>query len=156
MTGPAGAVQRRVTRRGWALFAAMAIIWGIPYLLIKVAVGDLTPMSLVFLRTGVGALLLVPVAAARGSLVPLLPHWRAVLAYTAVEVAVPWLLLSNAETRLTSSLTGLLLAAVPLIGAVLVVATGDDDRLDARRAAGLAIGFVGVAALLGLDLSMID
>ncbi|HXM55750.1 MAG TPA: EamA family transporter [Candidatus Dormibacteraeota bacterium] len=145
-----------MTRRGWALFAAMAIIWGIPYLLIKVAVADLTPIALVLLRTTIGALLLVPLAAARGSLTPLLRHWKWVLAYTLVEVALPWLLLSNAETRLTSSLTGLLIAAVPLIGAVLTVLTGDDDRLDARRAAGLAIGFVGVAALLGLDFSVVD
>jgi drug/metabolite transporter (DMT)-like permease len=134
----------------------MAIIWGIPYLLIKIAVGDLSPIALVFLRTSLGAVLLVPLAAARGSLPALLPHWRAVLVYTAVEVAVPWLLLSNAETRLSSSLTGLLIAAVPLIGAVLGLLTGGDDRLDARRAAGLVVGFIGVAALLGLDLSRID
>jgi len=134
----------------------MAIIWGIPYLLIKVAVADLSPVALVFLRTGLATLMLLPLAAARGSLTPLLRHWKAVLAYTAVEVAVPWLLLANAETRLTSSLTGLLIAAVPLIGAVLALVIGDDDRLDLRRAAGLAIGFVGVAALLGLDFSRVD
>jgi drug/metabolite transporter (DMT)-like permease len=146
-----------MTRRGWVLFAAMAVIWGIPYLLIKVAVADLTPISLVLLRTVVGALMLVPLAAARGSLTPLLRRWKWVLAYTLVEVAVPWLLLSNAERHLTSSLTGLLIAAVPLIGAVLTVAMGNDsDRLDARRAAGLAIGFLGVAALLGLDFSAVD
>jgi drug/metabolite transporter (DMT)-like permease len=135
----------------------MAVLWGIPYLLIKVAVADLSPVTLVFLRTGIGALLLIPLAAARGSLRPLLPHWKAVLAYTVVEVTVPWLLLSNAERHLSSSLTGLLIAAVPLIGAVLgLVVGGGDDRLDVRRGAGLVIGFVGVAALLGLDLSVID
>jgi drug/metabolite transporter (DMT)-like permease len=145
-----------MTRRGWALFAAMALIWGIPYLLIKVAVADLSPVTLVLLRTAIGALLLVPLAAARGGLAPLLRHWRAVLVYTVVEVMVPWLLLSNAERHLTSSLTGLLIAAVPLIGAVLAVLAGGDDRLDARRAGGLVIGFAGVAVLLGLDLSTID
>jgi len=149
-------VDLRMTRRGWILFAAMAAIWGIPYLLIKVAVGDLSPITLVFLRTGIGAVLLVPIAAARGSLWPLLARWRAVLVYTVVEVAVPWLLLSNAERRLSSSLTGLLIAAVPLIGAVLGLLTRTDDRLDGRRVAGLVIGFLGVGALLGLDLSVID
>jgi drug/metabolite transporter (DMT)-like permease len=134
----------------------MAVLWGIPYLLIKIAVGDLSPVTLVFLRTGIGALLLIPLAAARGSLRPLLPHWKAVLAYTVIEVTVPWLLLSNAERHLSSSLTGLLIAAVPLIGAVLGLLVGGDERLDARRAAGLVIGFVGVAALLGLDLSVIE
>lgn len=145
-----------MTRRGWALFVALGVIWGIPYLLIKVAVADLSPATLVLLRTAEGALLLVPLAAVRGSLRPLLAHWRAVVIYTVVEVAVPWLLLSNAETHLTSSLTGLLIATVPLLGAVLGLAIGSEDRLDLRRAAGLVVGFVGVAALLGLDLSVID
>ncbi|HSR25742.1 MAG TPA: EamA family transporter [Candidatus Eisenbacteria bacterium] len=145
-----------MNRRGWALFAAMALVWGIPYLLIKVAVGDLSPTSLVFVRTVIGALLLVPLAAARGSLGPLRPHWKAVLAYTVIEVTVPWLLLANAERHLSSSLTGLLVAAVPLIGAVLGLLVGDDDRLDVRRGAGLVVGFAGVAALLGLDLSGVD
>jgi drug/metabolite transporter (DMT)-like permease len=145
-----------MTRRGWALFVAMAVIWGIPYLLIKVAVGDLSPITLVLLRTGIGALLLVPLAATRGSLAPLVRHWRAVLAYTLVEVTVPWLLLSNAERHLSSSLTGLLIATVPLIAAVLGLLGGGDDRLDTRRVVGLVVGFVGVAALLGLDVSVID
>ena len=145
-----------MTRRAWILFAAMAVLWGIPYLLIKVAVGDLSPVTLVFLRTGIGALLLVPLAAARRSLRPLLALWKAVLAYTVIEVTLPWLLLSNAERHLSSSLTGLLIAAVPLIGAVPGLVVGGDDRLDVRRAAGLVVGFVGVAALLGLDLSVVD
>src|SRR5438552_3515599 len=107
-----------MTRRGWLLFAAMAVIWGIPYLLIKIAVGELTPVTLVFLRTAVGATLLLPIAAARGGLRPLLPYWRWVLAYTVVEVSLPWFLLSDAERRLSSSLTVLLIAAVALIGEV--------------------------------------
>jgi len=145
-----------MTRKGWVLFVALGVIWGIPYLLIKVAVSDLSPTTLVLLRTAEGALLLVPLAAVRGSLTPLMAHWRAIVVYTLVEVAVPWLLLSNAETHLTSSLTGLLIAAVPLIGAVLGLIIGAEDRLDLRRAAGLLIGFAGVAALLGLDLSVVD
>jgi drug/metabolite transporter (DMT)-like permease len=145
-----------LTRRGWALFAAMAVIWGIPYLLIKVAVGEFSPIALVFLRTAVGAVLLVPLAAARGSLSPLLRYWRALVVYTFVEVAMPWLLLSNAERHLSSSLTGLLIAAVPLFGALLGALTRGDDRLGARRVVGLVVGFAGVAALLGLDLSAVD
>src|SRR5205807_570317 len=80
-TGCEGRRPDGVTRRAWLLFAAMAVIWGVPYLLIKVAVGELTPTTLVFVRTGIGALLLVPLAASRGSLRPLLGHWRMVLAY---------------------------------------------------------------------------
>src|SRR5256714_10586011 len=145
-----------VTRRGWLLFAAMAVIWGIPYLLIKIAVGELTPVTLVFLRTALGAALLLPIAAARGGLRPLLPYWRWVLAYTVVEVSLPWFLLSDAERGLSSSLTGLLIAAVPLIGAVVTWLTRGDDRLDLRRIGGLVIGLIGVAALVGLNVSFRD
>ncbi len=142
--------------RGWVLFAAMGLVWGIPYLLIKVAVGDLSPISLVFLRTGIGALLLFPLAAARGQLAPLVHHWRPVLVYTLVEVTVPWVLLSNAERHLPSSLTGLLIGAVPLIGGAISLVVGGGDRLDARRAIGLAIGFIGVALLVGFDRAAVD
>src|SRR5438876_4646342 len=145
-----------VTRRGWALFVAMAIIWGIPYLLIKIAVGELTPASLVLLRTAIGAALLLPVAAARGWLKPLFPYWPWVLAYTVVEVSLPWFLLSDAERRLTSSLTGLLVAAVPLIGTILQRLTRGDDRMDPGRGAGLVVGLVGVAVLVGLNVSFKD
>jgi len=142
-----------MTRRGWLLFLVMGVIWGVPYLLIKVAVADLSPASLVFLRTATGVLVLLPIAAARGSIAPLRGHRRWVLAYTVVEVAVPWMLLSDAERHISSSLAGLLIAAVPFIGALLVLVTGGDDRLDSRRLAGLLVGFFGVATLVGFDLS---
>jgi drug/metabolite transporter (DMT)-like permease len=145
-----------VTRRGWILFAAMSFIWGIPYLFIKIAVAELTPASLVFLRCAIGAALLLPIAAARNDLRPLLPHWKWIVVYTFVEVAAPWFLLSDAERRISSSLSGLLIALVPSIGAILAWATGSDDRLDARRIAGLGLGFLGVAALVGLDVSAGD
>ena len=145
-----------MSRRGWALFAAMAVIWGIPYLLIKIAVGELTPASLVLLRTAGGAALLLPIAAARGWLSPLLPYWRWVIAYTVVEVSLPWFLLSDAERRLSSSLTGLLIAAVPLIGALVQRLTRADDRMDPGRAIGLVVGLVGVAVLVGLNVSFGD
>jgi drug/metabolite transporter (DMT)-like permease len=138
------------------LFAAMSFIWGIPYLFIKIAVAELTPASLVFLRCAIGAALLLPIAAARNDLRPLLPHWKWIVVYTFVEVAAPWFLLSDAERRISSSLSGLLIALVPSIGAILAWATGSDDRLDARRIAGLGLGFLGVAALVGLDVSAGD
>jgi drug/metabolite transporter (DMT)-like permease len=145
-----------VTRRGWILFAAMGLIWGIPYLFIKIAVAELTPASLVLLRTAIGAGLLLPVAFARKDLGPLLPHWKWIVAYTFVEVAAPWFFLSDAERRISSSLSGLLIALVPSIGAILAWATGTDDRLDLRRVVGLGLGFLGVAALVGLDVGAGD
>jgi drug/metabolite transporter (DMT)-like permease len=142
-----------MSRRGWLLFAAMCVIWGVPYLLIKVAVREVTPATLVLARTGIGALLLVPLAAARDELRPVLVAWRAVIVYTVIEIAIPWLLLSSAEKRLSSSLSGLLVAAVPLVGAVLSRTTGGSDHMDRRGVAGLVLGMVGVAALVGFDVS---
>jgi drug/metabolite transporter (DMT)-like permease len=145
-----------LSRRGALLFAAMCMIWGIPYLMIRVAVRELAPVTLVFLRTGLAALLLLPLAARRGELRPLLARWRPLLAYTAIEVALPWVLLSRAETKLTSSLTGLLIAAVPLVGALIVSMSGDRERLGGRRWIGLLVGLGGVAAIVGLDLGHVD
>jgi drug/metabolite transporter (DMT)-like permease len=129
----------------------MCVIWGIPYLMIRVAVRELTPATLVFARTGLAALILLPVAAGRRELSLLRPDWRALLAFAVVEIALPWLLLAKAEQKLTSSLTALLLAAAPLAGAAIITVTGDDDRLGRRRLAGLLVGLVGVAAIVGLD-----
>jgi drug/metabolite transporter (DMT)-like permease len=145
-----------MSRRGALLFAAMCVIWGVPYLLIRVAVRELAPVTLVFFRTGLGALILAPFAAWRGELRPLLSRWLPLVAYTAVEVAIPWVLLARAETKLTSSLTGLLIAAVPLVGAVVVALTGARERQGARRWLGLLVGIVGVAALVGLDVGQVD
>jgi drug/metabolite transporter (DMT)-like permease len=145
-----------VSRRGLILFGAMCLIWGIPYLLIRVAVRDLSPATLVFARTGLAALLLCPVAAWRGELRPLLPAWRPLLVYTIAELGIPWLLLARAEQRLSSSLTGLLIAAVPLVGAAITTLRRSDDRLDGRRWLGLLVGIAGVAALVGLDLGSVS
>ena len=145
-----------MTRRGSLLFAAMCVIWGIPYLLIRVAVKEIEPSVLVFARTAISALLLVPIAAARGELRPLVARWRWLLVFTVVEIGVPWFLLSDAETHLTSSLTGLLIAAVPLVAVVVVRYTGDRERLDSRRLAGLLLGIAGVGALVGLDLGHVN
>jgi len=140
-----------MTRRGAVLFVSMCVIWGIPYLMIRVAVRELAPVTLVFLRTGIAVLLLLPFAATRSELRPLLDRWRPLIAYTTIEVAIPWVLLAHAETRLSSSLTGLLIATVPLVGAVIVAVTGARERQGGRRWLGLLVGLGGVAALVGLD-----
>lgn len=141
-----------MTRRGAALFAAMCVIWGIPYLLIKVAVDELSPATLVLARTAIAALLLLPIAAARDELRPLLRYWLPVLAFAAIEIAIPWMLLGVAEQEVSSSLTGLLIAAVPLVGAVIARTTGDRERLGVQAGIGLLLGLVGVAAIVGLNL----
>src|SRR5919107_1101310 len=140
-----------MSRRGWLLFSAMSVIWGIPYLLIKIAVTELTPATLVLARVVIAAVVLLPITVRRRELVPVLRRWRPLLAYTVVELIVPWYFLAFAEQTLSSSLTGLLLAMVPLVSAILVITTGD-ERLGVRRVFGLLLGFAGVVALVGIDL----
>jgi drug/metabolite transporter (DMT)-like permease len=140
-----------MTRRSWALFAAMCVIWGIPYLLIRVAVRDVAPGTLVFLRTAIGGLVLLPIALTHGGFGPVLRRWAPLLTFTVLELAIPWLLLSDAEEHLSSSLTGLLIAAVPLVGVVAARVSGSDERADRLQLLGLLIGLIGVATLVGLD-----
>jgi drug/metabolite transporter (DMT)-like permease len=145
-----------MTRRSWALFAAMCLIWGVPYLLIRVAVRDFSPGTLVFLRTAIGGVILLPFALSRGGFAPVLRRWRPLLAFTVIEVGVPWLLLSDAERVLSSSLSGLLVAGVPLVGVVVAkVAGADEAGSGALRYAGLLLGLAGVTVLLGLDVGQV-
>lgn len=141
-----------MTRRSWALFAALCVIWGVPYLLIRVAVRDVAPGTLVFLRTAIGGVALLPLALRTGGFGTVLRHWRPVLAFSVLEMAVPWLLLSDAERHLSSSMSGLLVAAVPLVGVVVARVSGAHERVDRLQLAGLLVGVLGVAMLVGLDL----
>ena len=145
-----------MTRRSWWLFWAMCVIWGVPYLLIRVAVRDVSPATLVFARTAIGGLVLLPIALRNGGFGAVLRRWRPLGAFIVVELAIPWLLLSEAETRLSSSLCGLLVAAVPLVGVLVAKAMGERDRIEPMRVLGLLMGIGGVAALVGLDLSQLD
>src|SRR5918998_1553853 len=140
-----------VSRRGWALFLAMSLIWGVPYLLIKVAVEDLPPVVVVFGRCVLGAALLLPWTVARGGLRPALRRWRPLLAFTALEMTGPWLLLAYAEQTLSSSLTGLLVAAVPFVAALAGWLAGEEERLTRVRLLGMGLGVAGIGVLLGLD-----
>jgi drug/metabolite transporter (DMT)-like permease len=140
-----------MSRQAWLLFGAMSLIWGIPYLLIKVAVAELSPAELAGLRTLLAALVLVPVAAWQGALRPALARWWWVLAFALIEMAGPWLLLGQAETRVSSGFAGLMIATVPLVGVVIARLQGDPTAFAASRLRGLAVGLVGVACLVGLD-----
>jgi drug/metabolite transporter (DMT)-like permease len=144
-----------MSRRGLLLFVALGVIWGLPYLLIRVSVREVAPAFLVFVRTAGGALLLGPFAFRRGGLRELLQVWKPLVAYSVVEIAVPWWFLATAEKKVTSSLAGLLVSAVPVVGALIALLKGT-DRLDARRSAGLVLGLGGVAALVGFDVGRSD
>ncbi|MGC4109231.1 MAG: DMT family transporter [Nocardioides sp.] len=145
-----------MNRRAAALFLALGVVWGIPYLLIKVSIEELSPEQLVLGRTAVAALILLPIALRQDAVRPVLRRWQWLLAFTAVEIAVPWVFLGRAETELPSSTTGLLIAAVPLAGLAIAFATGRAERLTPGAWLGLALGIVGVAALVGLDVGGSD
>jgi len=131
----------------------MCVIWGIPYLLIKVTLEGLGPVDLVFMRFALGAVLLVPIALTRVDVRPLLGRWGWIVAYTAIEMGIPWVLLSDAELRISSSLSGLLVSTVPLIGVVIGLITRSGERHGWRRIVGLVIGLLGVGVLVGFDVS---
>jgi drug/metabolite transporter (DMT)-like permease len=137
-----------VSSRGWILFLAMSIIWGIPYLMIKIAVEGVSVPVLVFTRVAVGAIVLLPLALSRQTWTIIRNHWPALLGFAFFEIIAAWWLLSDAERHLTSSMTGLLIAASPIVAAVLDRFSGG-ERLGFKRILGLAIGISGVAVLAG-------
>ncbi|MCU1371470.1 MAG: hypothetical protein JWO77_2664 [Ilumatobacteraceae bacterium] len=127
----------------------MSLIWGVPYLLISISVESLAPATIVAGRTGIAALLLLPIAVRQGSLEIALRFWPWILAFGVIEMAIPFILLGHAEQTLPSGLTGLLVATVPLFGAVVAFILGDHHALTRTRILGLCIGVVGVALVVG-------
>jgi drug/metabolite transporter (DMT)-like permease len=134
----------------------MCVIWGLPYLFIRIAVDSVDPGTLVFLRTALAALILLPIALVRREVRPVLAAWKPLAAFTVVEIMVPWLLLGHAEQRISSSLTGLLVSAVPLFGALAFLLTASAERFSRAQVGGLLLGFIGVASLVGLDVGHLD
>lgn len=141
-----------MTARGWFLFSLMGVVWGIPYLMIKVAVDAVSPPVVVFTRCALGAALLLPFALRQGGLLTSVrAHWRPVLAFACLEIMAPWFTLTDAERHLSSSTAGLLIAGVPIVGVLaarfLVPGAGEKEHLGGRRITGLALGLAGVTVL---------
>jgi drug/metabolite transporter (DMT)-like permease len=142
-----------VSRRGWFLLALLGVIWGMPYLLIRIAVQTFEPTTLVLLRVVLAGAVLLPIAAARGELRGLRRHLPWIALFAVLEIGVAITLISAAEKEVTSSLAALVLASVPTIAAISARIAGLDDRLSGWRLVGLGLGFLGVIVLAGLDLS---
>ena len=140
-----------MTRKGWLLFAAMSVFWGIPYLFIKIAVRELDPSVVVFARVGIATAVLVPVAIQQGVLRKLRGRWLAIAVLACVQIVGPFLLISYGEQHISSSLTSLLIAADPLLVALFALRFDSGERVSGLRLVGLLIGMVGVVVLLGLD-----
>jgi drug/metabolite transporter (DMT)-like permease len=141
-----------MTRRAWLLFATVSLLWGVPYLFIKVAVAEVPPVTVVFVRVALAAALLAPAAARRGALRGLRGRLLPLVVLALTEITVPFLLISMGEQRITSSLAGLLIAAMPLFVALLALRFDAAERVSGSRLLGLLLGIGGVAVLLGVDL----
>jgi drug/metabolite transporter (DMT)-like permease len=139
-------------RQSLALFALLAIVWGIPYALIKVAVRDMPVEDVVFGRLLIGALALLPLALSRGAFAGLRERWRWIVPLAAVQMAGPFTLITLGERWVSSSLAGVLVASNPLWIALLALAFDHTERATGRNLVGLLAGIVGVGLLLGVDL----
>ncbi len=143
-----------MTARAWTAFWIVSVLWGIPYLLIKVAVDDgIPPAFLAWARCLIGAAVLLPLAWRRGALKGLRARWRWLVAFTVVEIVLPWPLLAAGEERVDSSLAAILVATVPLVVALIAMRFDAGERPPGSRLAGMVIGFGGVVALLGIDVA---
>lgn len=143
-----------MSARAWVIFAAVSIIWGIPYLFIKVAVDDgASPLVVAWGRVAIGAAILAPIAWKRGYFHQLRGRWAPLAAFAAVECAIPWWLIPVGEQHVSSSLAAILIAAMPLMIALLALRFDHTERVGGSRLAGLFIGLAGVVVLLGIDVA---
>ncbi len=142
-----------MNRRAWVLFLTLSLLWGVPYFMIRVAVRQLDPATLVFARTFPAAILLVPIALQQKVFATLRGRWGWLVGFSVIEFGIPWFFMGSAERHLSSSLTGLLVAAVPLVSITLTKLLHPNEKIHGRRIIGLIIGTVGVVVLVGLDLS---
>ena len=142
-----------MTRKGWLLFTAISVFWGIPYLFIKIAVRELDPTVVVFARTRDRSAVLIPVTAHHRMLQPLHRRWLAITTVSLVRTVGPFLLISYGEQHIASSFTSVLIATVPLLVALLALRFDPSEQVSGLRLIGLLIGMAGVVALLGFDVS---
>jgi drug/metabolite transporter (DMT)-like permease len=141
-----------VSARAWALFAAVSVIWGMPYLFIKIAVDEISPSLVAWSRLTIAAAVLLPLAWRLGALRGLRGRWRILTVFAAVEMAVPWPLLGFGEVHVSSSFAAILIAAVPLFVALLATRFDHSERPTPTRLIGMLIGLAGVVALVGIDI----
>jgi drug/metabolite transporter (DMT)-like permease len=143
-----------MSRRAWGAFAAVSVLWGLPYLFIKIADdGGMPPLDLAWLRIALGAVVLVAIAWRAGTLPSLRGHWPWLLAFAVAEIAIPFPMIAAGETHVASSTAAIVIATVPLIIALLSLRFEPSERVTGGRLLGLLVGFAGVAFLVGVDVS---
>ena len=140
-----------MSRRAYFHFAVSGLFWGIPYLLMKVAVRDLEPAVIVCGRVLIGAAILIPLAINQKDLMDAIRGWRYVLPYAIFEMMIPWILITNAEKKISSGLAGLLVATVPIWSTIFASLAGDKTVWHSKRLVGIAVGFAGLVGLVGYE-----
>ncbi len=143
-----------MSRRGLFLFILVGFLWGIPYLFIKVAVdpeNGFSPATVVFLRTAIGAAILIPIAIKQRQLFAAVRGWRYVGAYALLEMIGPWILIGTAEQKISSGLAGLLVASVPIWATIFASMRGDKTVWQRKRLFGIVVGFIGLIAVVGIE-----
>ncbi len=140
-----------MSRKSWIQFGIVGFLWGIPYLLMKVAVADIPPPLIVAGRTFIGAAILIPIAMRKNTLKDAIKGIKYVAPYAVLEMVGPWILITNAEKEITSGLAGLLVATVPIFSTIFSSLRGDHSVWQPKRIFGLIVGFVGIVALVGIE-----
>ena len=143
-----------MTRRAWTAMAAVSVMWGLPYLFIKVAIDDgVPPAFLAWVRVVIGAAALLALAWKAGLLGQLQGRWRWLAVFAVVELVGPFPLIAIGEQHIDSSLAAIIIAAAPLFVAVLALRFDASERVSGRRLVGLLVGLAGVVALVGVDVA---
>ena len=143
-----------MSARAWTGFATLSVLWGVPYLFIKVAVdGGMSPAFVAWVRVVLAAAILLALAARAGVLSSARDYWRWLAVYALVEITIPFPLIAAGEQHVTSSLAAILIAAVPLFVALLAIRFDHAERATGRRLVGLLIGLAGVVVLMGIDVA---
>ena len=140
-----------MTRKSWILFGLVGFLWGIPYLLMKVAVADIPPPLIVAGRTLIGAAILIPIAIKKNTFKDAINGIKFVIPYAVLEMVGPWILITSAEKEISSGLAGLLVATVPFFASIFSSLRGDHSVWQPKRIFGLVVGFVGIIALVGIE-----
>jgi drug/metabolite transporter (DMT)-like permease len=140
-----------LSKVGWSRFALVGLLWGTPYLFIKIAVEEISPATIIFFRVLIGSLVLLPLALSKKTIAIPRKYWHIVMIYTVAELIGPWYLITNAEQKISSGLAGLLVATVPIWAAIFASLTGDHTVWHKSRLFGLISGFIGVVAVVGIE-----
>lgn len=140
-----------MSRRGWLLFCLVGLLWGVPYLFMKVAIEELSTPMIVFSRLAIGASLLVPLALREGTLKGAVKYWKYIALYAVLEMVIPWTLITNSQRSLSSGVVALLVATVPIWATLFAHHSGDSTAAHRTRIFGIAIGLVGISLIVGIE-----